>query len=318
MKWSSTALFHEQLRLMLMAGLPIADAVRQAGQTAGGWYAEQAGKWSTELGRGQSLSAMMTASGCRAIDIALVRAGENSGHLPELCADIALHYRHAISLRTMIIGRLIYPTFLIHMTLIAAAFLLVFMFGWSAWWSLYGLLIFWSLVLLLMIGWRTTGSATKARWALGWGIGAVVWPLLAANTCSVLRAGLSAGMLAPDALELSAGACGNAVLGERLTRASRELRQGQLGDVTAALNASGLPVLVIDLCRSGEKSGKLDDTLGHATTAMRETFRMRSEWLARIVCGTIYTAAMVGAAATVICFFIGYMGLITQAIDDAG
>ena len=114
MKWTSTALFHEQLRVMLMAGLPIAEAVSQAGQTAGGWYAQQAEKWSGELGRGQSLSAMMTASGCRAFDVALVRAGENSGHLPELCADIAAHYRHAISLRNMAIGRLIYPLFLIY------------------------------------------------------------------------------------------------------------------------------------------------------------------------------------------------------------
>jgi len=318
MKWSSTALFHEQLRVMLMAGLPVADAVRQAGQTAGGWYVEQAGKWSSELGRGQSLSAMMTASGCRAFDIALVRAGENSGHLPELCADIAVHYRHAIGLRNMVIGRLLYPLFLIHVTLIAAAFLPVFMYGWSAWWLLFGLLIFWSALLISVMSWRITGSVTKARLALGWGIGSVVWPLLAANTCSVLRAGLSAGMLAPDALELSAGACGNTVLGERLSRAGRDLRQGQLGDVTAALKASGLPVLVIDLCRSGEKSGKLDDTLSHATTAMRESFRLRSEWLARIVCGAIYGAAMAAAVATVIGFWIGYMGLITQAMDDVG
>jgi general secretion pathway protein F len=318
MKWSQSAIFYEQLRVMLLAGLPIVDSVRHAGQTAGGWYAQQAEGWSAGLGRGQALSELMTTAHCQPFDIALVRAGENSGHLPELCADLAVHYRHAMSLRKMVISRLIYPAFLIHVTLFAAAFPPVFMFGWSAWWLIVGPMSLWCVLLIMMMSWRMTSSATKARLALGRGIGSVVWPLLAANTCSVLRAALSAGMLAPDALELSAGACGNAVLGQRLSGAGRALRQGQLSDVTSALTTCALPVMVIDLCRSGEKAGKLDDTLSQATVAMREQFRFRSEWLARIVCGSIYGAAMVAAAGIVIGFYMGYIGLINGVIDDLG
>ncbi len=316
MSWFRTATFHEQLRVMLQAGLPIAESVRQSGMTAGGFYAAQAPSWASALSNGQALSDVMCSAGCAPFDVALIQAGEKSGHLPELCADIASHYRHAISLRNLVIGRLIYPVFLIHIALIAAAFPPVFMQGKSALYLIAGPIGLWLLLSASWLVWHILPNGAKARIALGKGIGFVVWPLIASNICSVLRAALKAGMLAPDALELAAGACGNRVVGDRLRQAGGQVRHGQLADVTAALTVSGLPVLVLDLCRSGEKAGSLDDNLGQATSVMRESFRLRSEWLARVACGVIYGGAMILAVVVVISFWMGYLGMINDVMKD--
>jgi general secretion pathway protein F len=316
MSWSQRASFHEQLRVMLQAGLPIGDAVRQAGLSAGGEYAAQAEAWSRKLGSGQSLSEIMAAADMPALDVALMRAGEKSGHLPELCSDISTHYRHAIRLRNMVISQLVYPVILVHVTLLAATIVLVFILNYPAWLIAAAPLGLWAVIGLLWLIWQWLPARTKAQLALSKGCGFVLWPLLAANTCSVLRAALSAGMLAPDALELSAGACGNHILGDRLRRAGADVRHGRLPDVTSALQTSGLPDLVIDLCRSGEKAGALDQNLGQATTVMRESFRMRSEWSARLACSFIYGGAMVGAVVVVVGFYMGYLGFINELMDD--
>ena len=226
----------------------------------------------------------------------MVKAGETSGRLTEMCRDLASHYRHRIALRTLVIGRLVYPVMLIHVTLLALGIVLTFTNGWSPWIILGLPLLLWLTVAGAWFGLRMLGAATLAKLALAGPIAPLTMPLVAANTCTVLRAALSAGLLMPDALELTAGACGNSLLGRRLVEAGGDLRHNRLDSLTAALKRVGLPTIVVEHTNSGERSGKLDETLGQSAMLMRESFRLRAEWTARITCGIIYACAMVGAA----------------------
>ena len=106
------------------------------------------------------------------------------------------------------------------------------------------------------------------------------------------------------------------MLGGRLAEAGRELRHNRLDSLTTALRRVGLPDIVVEHVNSGERSGKLDETLGQAALLMRESFRLRAEWTARIACGIIYAGAMLGAAAVVFLFWASYFGQINDVMKD--
>ena len=314
MSWGRTALFHEQLAVTLDAGLSIVQAVQLASDTAGGELRAQGKTWSTGCAAGRGLAEQLV--GHPPFDIALVKAGETSGRLPEMCRELAAHYRHRIALRTLVLGRLVYPAVLIHVTLLTMGIVLVFMQGWPLW-TILGLpLGLWLMVGGVFAALRALSPETRARLALRGPLAALTLPLVAANTCTVLRAALSAGLLMPDALELSAGACGNRVLGQRLTKTGGDLRYNRIESLGSALAHCGLPALVVDHITTGERSGRLDQTLGQAATLMRESFRLRAEWTARVICGAIYGGAMLAAATVVVVAYMGYMGLISDAMKE--
>lgn len=316
MSWSRTATFHEQLAVTLNAGLPIAQAVQLAGDTAGGDLRPQARRWGDGCAAGHGLAGQLAAAQQPEFDVALIKAGETSGRLPEMCRELAAHYRHRIELRNLVIGRLVYPVVLIHVALLALGVVLTFSSGWSPWIILVLPVLLWLSVGGAWLLFGLLGAARRARLALAGPLAPLTLPLVAANTCTVLRAALSAGMLMPDALELTAGACGNQVLGSRLAEAGRDLRHNRLDSLSAALARTGLPAIVVDHVTSGERSGKLDETLGQAAMLMRESFRLRAEWTARVTCGLIYGAAMLAAVAVVFFFWSGYFGMINDVMKD--
>ncbi len=316
MNWARTATFHEQLAVTLNAGLTITQAVQLAGDTAGGELRAHGRQWSAGCAAGRGLAEQLAAAQQPGFDVALIKAGETSGRLTEMCRDLAAHYRHRIELRTLVISKLVYPVILIHVTLLALGIVLTFQSGWSPWIILGLPVLLWICVGGAWFGLRLLGASTRATIALSGPFALLTLPLVAANTCTVLRAALSAGLLMPDALELTAGACGNQVMGQRLADAGRALRHNRLDSLTAALRTVDLPDIVVSHVGSGEKSGKLDETLGQAATLMRESFRLRAEWTARIVCGTIYAGAMLGAATVVFLFYLNQFGMINDVMKD--
>lgn len=316
MSWARTATFHEQLAVTLNAGLPIAQAVEIAGSTAGGAFTAHGRSWSSGCAAGKGLAEQLAMDAQPSFDVALLTAGEKSGRLPELCRELAAHYRHRVALRNLVLGRLIYPVFLMHATLLTVGVILTFTCNWSPWTIIALPALLWVLVVSAWLALGLLGSATRARLALSGPFAPLTLPLVASNTATVLRASLAAGMLMPDALELTAGACGNQVLAERLRSAGNELRYNRLDSLAAALARVGLPTLVVQHVTSGEKSGKLDETLGQVATLMRESFRLRAEWTARVTCGIIYGVAIFAAAAVVILFWLGYTNLISEVMRE--
>jgi general secretion pathway protein F len=319
MSWSRTALFFEQLRVLLHAGIPLSESVDQACAHAGGLYAQHAAHWTQHIMRGQPLSDAMAATATNQLSgmvIALVRAGEKSGRLPDMAQEIARYYRHFITLRQGIISRLIYPVLLLHGVLLTGSIILIFMFQWSAWILLCAPLCLWLSVACLYGVWRALSPRFTAACALRAPFASVTMPLFAAQICMMVKAALSAGMLIPDALALSADACSNLLLRERLHAMARGVRHGQVENLTSAFAQVGLPTLVVDLCRSGEKSGQLDTTLQQANSAMSAAFALRSEWAARIFTGTIYALAMGAVIVVVISFYLGYIGLLNSVMED--
>jgi type II secretory pathway component PulF len=318
MTWAGAAAFYDQLRGILVAGLPLRQALELAGNAASGRHRSLAPGWAAGCAAGATLAEQLERHGEPVLATALVRAGEASGRLPEMCGEIAGYYHHAVALRRLMISRLVYPVLLIHVALVAAAVPAVVVAGYSPLLLLVGPAVLWVLIATAVVIGSRLGPAATARLALLPGLRGLTLPLVAGNACLVLRAALAAGMLMPAALDLAAGACGNRVIATRLRAAAAILVASGQGNLTSALGQAGFPAVVVQLVANGEVAGRLEETLARCAELEREAFRLRSEWTARVVAGTIYGLAMLLAAATVLFLASGYVSLLDSAAAEAG
>ncbi len=315
MTWVHSAGFFRQLSVLTRTGMPIVNALRLAGDTAGRDYRRAADRWATGCSQGQDLASQLAAAHEPPLVVALVRAGETTGRLPELCARIADHFSQLVALRGLAVGKLIYPVFLLHMALIVPMIPQVFADA-SPWWLLAGPLILWAVVAGLVVAgkiWHEAG--VLARIALLPGPRFLTMPFLTCNTCLVLAAAMAAGMKVRDALELAAEACGNRRFATRLHEAASAVESGSLPNLTMAVRQAGLPERICDLIASGEQSGTLEVVLDQAAVAARESFQSRMTWATKIFTSVIYAAVVVYVGWTVISM---YTGLMSHGIEAAG
>ena len=307
MSWASAGAFHHHLAMLLRSGLTMAQALEHAGGTTSGRHARLARRWSTGCGRGERLAPQMERDGEEPLAVAVVTAGEASGRLPELCQDLSTLYDHRRTLRALFLGKLIYPVILVHVAMLGGGLVRWFQTG-----AVGALLlppaILWGALGLAGVAFALAHRAgLTARWALLPGVRTLSSPLIAGNTCLVLRAGILAGMLYHQALELAAGACGNRVVAADLRRIAGDLASGRTPDLCTALGNARFPRAVLQLVQTGETAGTLDETLGRAATLQRESFRERTLWATRLAAGTCYAAAMGFAAWTILDLGRGYV-----------
>lgn len=299
--WHRQARLCESLGSTLDAGLPPHVALGLAGDAAGGTVGRRARAAAAAVATGTPLSAAMAGSGEDRLLCAVLAAGERSGRLPPLARQLAATFSLRARLRDEVIGRLIYPTLLIHLALLLLPLPWVVSGSLPAWTMAVGPLTVWVLVLSGVVAARASSRAgLLARLALRQPFRLLCRPALVADAAAVLGAALSAGLLVPDALELAAGACANRELAARLREAAAGVRTTRLPDLTAALAACGLEGDELELIRTGERSGKLEEGLSHARTVAAERFALRLQWTARLTTGTVYGLAMLIAAVTIL------------------
>lgn len=316
MSLRSTSVFYRQLATLLRAGFTMAQALAHAATTSSGWHGEHAQAWSDGCGTGGAFHEQLARAGENPFAVALVRAGEHSGRLPELCDRIAAIADHLMRLRSMLIGRLIYPFFLANAALAVPGLPKVFLDGvWYA--PLIGPAILWTVIIAVVVTVAVGAqSGLAARLALQPGARFLALPWICANTCQVLEAGIAAGMLFHDALELAAPACGNRVMATRLNAIAADLRHGRIDRLATALHRVGFPPTVIQLVDGAEVSGTLEDGLLRSAAFQREAFESRSLWATRVFTGICYAIAIIGAAATVLSMYGAYVGKINEIASE--
>ncbi|MBA3708809.1 MAG: type II secretion system F family protein [Planctomycetes bacterium] len=317
MSWKSAARFYHQLALVHRTGIAIAPAVEMAGIASSDRHRALAPAWSRGCATGGQLADQLEASEEPALSVALIRAGETSGKLPEMAQTIAEHYEHAIALRSLVIARLIYPVILVNFALMVPAIPPVFLGTAPAWMVLVGPGALWGVVaVMVVVGIATKRSGLAARFALRRGLRFFTIPLILANTCTVLRASLGAGMLVPDALELAAGSCGNRAVAARLTAAAADVRNDRLPDLTSALETCPFPYDLMQLIRNGETAGKVEETLRQVAVVSEESFRSRTMWAAKILAGIAYGLAILVAVIVIFSMMSGYVNMISSTARE--
>jgi len=299
--WHRQGRLCESLASTLDAGLPPHAALGLAADAAGGAPGRRARSAADAVLRSTPLSTALRNAGEEPLICAVIAAGEASGRLPPLLRQLAAAFALRARLRDEAIGRLIYPAVLIHVALFIPALPGVVLGTAPAWHLLVGPGILWALIVALVVATRLSHrSGLLGRLALRWPLRALCRPALVADAAAVLGAALAAGLLVPGALELAADACPNRELAGRLRSAGADVRNRRLPDLTAALAQCGIAGDELELVRTGERSGKLEEGLTHCRTVAAERFTLRLTWTVKLVNGTIYGLAMLVAVIVIL------------------
>lgn len=302
--WKNRSHFFHQLRILVRTGMNLAQSLPLAGREGPEPYRSLAVRWGEGCATGRTLAEQLAEAGEPPLVVALITAGERSGRLDEMCDEVVGFYDHAIRMRRQVVSKCIYPAVLLHAGLSIPVLPAIIGEGLNPLWFFFGPACLWALVLavgfLYLLARQTPLPAQVMMYPP---MHQVLRPLVVANTCLVVRGGLLAGMLMHEALDLAAGACGNRVYGERLRRASQDLFDERVDNLTTALGRVGFPAVYLNLVATGETGGELERTLLQAATVARESFQERVHWAARIVNATVYVIAMVVAVIAIFTIF---------------
>jgi type II secretory pathway component PulF len=289
------------------SGLPIAQAVALSADAAGGWHGRQGPQWSHRLQGGDRLADCLV--GEWPLAVAMIRAGEHSGRLPELCQHLAETAKQFLALRDRALGQAAYPALVITCAL-AVPGLPGLVAGNNGVWLVLGPpLLFWGLLAAIVGGcWLVPAVRERlARMALASPLAWLLWPWEVSIASRIIAAGYAAGLLAPDCLDLAADAALLPQIRERAQRAAHALRQNRLNDLPAALQAIGWPTLWLNQAAAGETAGRGEATLNRIADDAYATFAFRLDWLVRILCGAFYGLAVLATAITVISMYAGML-----------
>src|SRR6056297_3337380 len=118
--WAERVLFFTQLRHLISSGLALDQSLALAA-IRGSSYVAKSKRWQQRVQGGDQLHRALRDDGEAPLICALVEAGERSGRLHELCAEIADFYQHCLAIKRLLIRRSIYPLILIHLALVLPA-----------------------------------------------------------------------------------------------------------------------------------------------------------------------------------------------------
>lgn len=267
-------------------------------------------------------------------DIALIEAGEKSGRLDTCLRQLSEYYNNRATVMRTIIGGLAYPVVLLHLAVLIFPTSLFGQFIWKGLvdgsvevirhYVLAKLSIF--LVgygLVLLLSWL--GNDNRSR---GWRAvterlsGFVPWYGKARKSMAMgrlalgLEALLAAGVVTVRAWELAALASGSPAIIKAVEKARLLIQGGELpGNAIAKYKV--FPQLFVSLYRTGEASGKLDDSLGELRQNYLEQgtrqYKSFGEWLPRV----LFIGFAVYFGYQIITFYMGYFGGIVDSIDRA-
>lgn len=248
--------------------------------------------------------------------VASLRVGEKSGDLPETLARYITHLKRAIALQKKVSSALIYPAVLLGLTMAVVVFLVTVVvpalsqmyvdfnaqlpYPTRLLMTITGLvreyyLIAFPLALLAGFGlwqWRrtTAGRVNLDRLLLRLPlVGPVIEGFSLATFCRTLGTVLGGGMPMVPALEIAAGSIHNRATQGKLQRAIPAVRGG--ASVAEALEeAKAATPLVLEMVGVGERTGGLEEMLGHVADFLEEELDHRLSTLATLTGPAIMVA----------------------------
>jgi type II secretory pathway component PulF len=318
--------FYQQLAAMVAAGvslIPAIEMVRDSPPAPG--LRRPLGRLVEELNQGATFTDAASTLGTAwlpSFDLALLKAGEQSGRLDACFKFLSEYYRQRATLARQVLADLAYPAFVLHIAVLIFPIGLLTDLVWHGK-ALPFLMAkiailapcYAAIVLLLYLvqpghgeHWRTWVERTLRAVPV---LGAALANLALARLTVALESLLNAGVSIIDAWELAAIASGSPTL----RRAVIAWRPDVLGGQTPseAVRAShAFPDLFTSLYNTGEISGQLDDTLRRLARHYQEEATRKlhafAQWLPRL----IYFGVVLFIGYQVISFWAGYFNQIGQ------
>ncbi len=249
--------------------------------------------------------------------VALVAAGERSGHIPEMFTAIAEWLEYEVSIRTKMFTATLYPKFVavVALSLVVvianvnliqegkAALLPLLCVGTAA-----ALIGGWLLykggerLLEQVASWRRSWDSIKASMPV---IGNMMRKFALARFCTVLGTMYRAGLLLPTAVGIAADACGNAYLRDRIRTAVPVLYEGN--GLAETLTQTGVfPATVLHMIATGEQTGDLDTLMGNVARHMTEEADATAQRMVPVLFIVTFLVVAIFVAYYVISSWVGH------------
>jgi type II secretory pathway component PulF len=284
----------------------------------------------SQLREGSSFGDSLEHSGrwLSAFDVALLRAGEQSGRLPDCFRVLANYYAQRAQLARQVIAFAAYPLVVFHVAvlifpmnrftdLILKGAVVPFVFQkLCVLLPIYGLVWFaaYSLQSTHAEPWR----AMVERWlALVPVLGKARRSLAIARLSVALEALLNAGVTMIEAWDLAAAASGSPALRRVVRRHKPEMLNGRTPSEMVS-STREFPTAFASLYHTGEISGTLDDALKRSHAIFEEEGSRKMKQFVFGLAGVLVGCVMLMAAWNIIRFYLGYFQQINDAINMNG
>ncbi len=325
--------FFRQLATLLNAGVPYIQSLETLGrQATNPKLAEIVGELRTHVEAGRPISAGMQRypEVFSPVMLSLVRAGEDGGFLDKALATVAGYLEREIELRNLYRRVTFVPKLQIagSMIIIIGANLIISSINakaqglssplttLSTWIWLGPLLI--AIFLFLRVG--LANPRIKYNWDLVIsslpGFGTVMRQLAMARFGRAFGALYAGGVPISKAIALSADACGNEYLRARMQSAPRAL-EGGAGVAETFVATGAFSPIVLDMVRTGETTGNLDQMLTKMSEFYEDESTTRSQQLGQTVGVVVGLCVAIYIAYIVITFYMGYYSGISSAGSEA-
>jgi type II secretory pathway component PulF len=290
-------LYHT-LGMMLTAGLTAPKALEQLqSNPPSRSLREPIARWRQHLSEGASVGDAVAGMGdwMPAFDVALVKAGDQSGRLDACFKLLAGYYEERSQMAQSVISDLMYPLFLFHFAVLVFAFIDFLQNGRSLTrfcFVVLGILVpvYAAAGFLIFAGQGRHGEKWRSK------VESVLRPipvlgkarrfLALARLAAALEALLNAGVLITSAWEMAVAASGSPALRRAVSGWKAKVEAG--ATPAELMRASPeFPEMFASLYASGELSGQLDETLGRLHRHYQEegSRKMRAivEWSPKLV-----------------------------------
>jgi general secretion pathway protein F len=287
------ALMTRQLAVLIAAGIPLEETIRAVARQSEKRHVQSLllsvrGK----VLEGHSLAQALKQSGkFPALYIATIAAGEKSGHLDLILNQLADYTENRFAMQKKVQGALIYPILLLIMSFVIVMGLMTYVvpdivkvfvnskqalplltrilmslsdFIRAAWpFLLIGTIV--SVVLLVRFIRTETGRYAMDRLTLRLPLfGKLSRGINSARFASTLSILTQSGVPLVEALHIGAAVSSNWLIRDAIEHAAAKVTEG--GNLATQLERSGyFPAMMVQMIRSGEASGELDDMLARAS-----------------------------------------------------
>lgn len=327
------ATFYDKMSQLQRAGVPLREALSLA--TAG--VDDPAARKGLRLSQAAiDRGATLTEALARApaifspLERALCSAGEVHGRLDKSFAELAELFRLQDRTRRALVSALVYPAFLLALSLVLPNLPIAFSSGASA----YGKSVLSGAAQLLvpaavvLVGLRLLGEVAPASvdaLALGLPVlGTSLRRMALARFCRALAALLSAGVEVKDALGLAVSTLSNRHLVRQAEASVRAFSPsgegGGAGKVTLAgalLAGGAFPAEFCESVAIGERAGSLTETLDRAAEGYEDEAQARLQVLVRMLPVVIFLLIAARIASQLIDFYSGmYIDNLDRSIEQ--
>lgn len=318
------AMMFRQLATLVHAGVPMVGSLETLGrQTQNGRLKSILHEAAVSVASGNPLSQTLARhpNVFSEMQVEMIRGAEAGGMLERMCHRIADYLEREIEIRRKVNRETLYPKVVLFVAGCVMLLLTFLKAGQEGAWALFRVFLFSGLGIgggLWLFKYLNQYPAFGAFWDRVKmtipGPGGVARRYATARFCRALSALYGGGILLPNAVAISARACGNRAIGETMLAQIPYLMAGN-GVASALERTQMLSPIAVQMARTGEQTGSLDAMLDKVADYLESEADQKSHQQA-VALGV---GAIIVAGIVVLLIAVSfYMGSITSVMNEAG